>query len=36
MPASLRKFSDDRKINPNNVRPIQCPLLPLEVSPGLG
>ena len=25
MPASLRKFSEDRKINPNNKRPIQCP-----------
>jgi hypothetical protein len=25
MPASLRKFSEDRKINPNNERPIQCP-----------
>jgi hypothetical protein len=25
MPASLRKFSGDRKINPNHERPIQCP-----------
>jgi len=25
MPASLRKFSEDRKINPNNERPIQRP-----------
>jgi hypothetical protein len=28
MPASLRKFSEDRKINPNNERPIQCPYCP--------
>jgi hypothetical protein len=25
MPASLQKFSDNRKINPNSERPIQCP-----------
>ena len=24
MLASLRKFSEDRKISPNNERPIQC------------
>jgi hypothetical protein len=28
MPASLRKFSEDRKINPNNERPIPCPYCP--------
>ena len=28
MPASLRKFSEDRKINPNNERPIRCPYCP--------
>ncbi len=25
MPASLQKFSDNRKINPNNERLIECP-----------
>jgi hypothetical protein len=28
MPASLRKFSEDRKTNPNNEFPIQCPYCP--------
>jgi hypothetical protein len=28
MPASLQKFSDNRKINPNSERPIQCPYCP--------
>jgi hypothetical protein len=30
MPASLRKFSEDREIDPNNERPIQCPYCPEE------
>jgi hypothetical protein len=28
MPASLRKFSEDRKINASNERRIQCPYCP--------
>jgi hypothetical protein len=28
MPASLQKLSDNRKINPNNERLIQCPYCP--------
>ena len=28
MPASLRKFSEDRKINPKHERLIQCPYCP--------
>jgi hypothetical protein len=28
MPASLQKFSDNRKINPNSERLIQCPYCP--------
>jgi hypothetical protein len=28
MPASLQKLSDNRKINPNHERPIQCPYCP--------
>jgi hypothetical protein len=28
MPASLQKISDNRKINPNNERLIQCPYCP--------
>jgi hypothetical protein len=30
MSASLRKFSDDHKINPHHERPIQCPYCPQQ------
>jgi hypothetical protein len=30
MAASLQKFSDNRKIDPNHERPIQCPYCPQQ------
>jgi hypothetical protein len=30
MAASLQKFSDNRKIDPNHQRPIQCPYCPQQ------
>jgi hypothetical protein len=30
MPASLQKFSNDHKIDPNHERPIQCPYCPQQ------
>ena len=36
MPASLQRFSDNRKIDSSHERPIKCPYLPADVSADLG